>query len=109
MPSGSRSKTSPSRSLSSNPEPGRNSRACVRAAPDMTEKVWFITGTSRGFGNEWATAALERGDKVASTARNGSPLETLVAKYGDAILPIELDVTDRDADFAAVKQAHEKF
>jgi NAD(P)-dependent dehydrogenase (short-subunit alcohol dehydrogenase family) len=75
----------------------------------MTEKVWFITGTSRGFGREWAAAALERGDKVAATARNVDSLSDLVEKYGDAILPIALDVTDRDADFAAVKQAHEKF
>ncbi len=75
----------------------------------MTEKVWFITGTSRGFGRAWATAALERGDQVAATARDTSSLGDLVAKYGDAILPIALDVTDRDADFAAVKQAHEKF
>lgn len=75
----------------------------------MTEKVWFITGTSRGFGNEWARAALERGDKVAATARDVASLDDLVAKYGDAILPIALDVTDRDADFAAVAQAHEHF
>ena len=75
----------------------------------MTEKVWFITGTSRGFGREWAEAALERGDKVAATARNVSSLDDLVEKYGDAIFPIVLDVTDHDADFAAVAQAHEKF
>ena len=30
-------------------------------------KAWFITGTSRGFGREWALAALERGDRVAAT------------------------------------------
>ena len=75
----------------------------------MTEKVWFITGTSRGFGREWATAALERGDRVAATARDVASLTDLVDKYGDAILPIALDVTDRDADFAAVAQAHEHF
>ncbi len=75
----------------------------------MTEKVWFITGTSRGFGREWAIAALERGDKVAATARDTASLDDLVAKYGDAILPIQFDVTDRAADFAAVKQAHEHF
>ena len=75
----------------------------------MSEKVWFITGTSRGFGREWAIAALERGDKVAATARDTATLDDLVAKYGDALLPIQLDVTDRDADFAAVKQAHDHF
>ncbi len=75
----------------------------------MTENVWFITGTSRGFGREWSIAALERGDKVAATARDVSSLDDLVATYGDAILPIQLDVTDRAADFAAVAQAHERF
>lgn len=75
----------------------------------MSEKVWFITGTSRGFGREWAIAALQRGDKVAATARDTASLADLVDTYGDAILPIQLDVTDRAADFAAVKQAHDHF
>jgi NAD(P)-dependent dehydrogenase (short-subunit alcohol dehydrogenase family) len=75
----------------------------------VTSKTWFITGTSRGFGREWAIAALERGDKVAATARNTDSLDDLVQKYGDALLPIALDVTDRAADFAAVQQAHDHF
>jgi NAD(P)-dependent dehydrogenase (short-subunit alcohol dehydrogenase family) len=75
----------------------------------VSEKVWFITGTSRGFGREWAIAALERGDKVAATARDTSTLDDLAEKFGDALLPIRLDVTDHDADFAAVKQAHDHF
>lgn len=75
----------------------------------MNEKVWFITGTSRGFGREWTIAALERGDKVAATARNLSSLDDLVERYGDALLSLALDVTDREADFGAVKQAHDHF
>jgi NAD(P)-dependent dehydrogenase (short-subunit alcohol dehydrogenase family) len=75
----------------------------------MAVKTWFITGTSRGFGREWASAALDRGEKVAATARDIASLDDLAAKYGDAILPIRLDVTDRDADFAAVKLAHDHF
>jgi NAD(P)-dependent dehydrogenase (short-subunit alcohol dehydrogenase family) len=72
-------------------------------------KTWFITGTSRGFGREWAIAALERGDKVAATARDVSSLEDLVAKYREAIVPIRLNVTDRGACFAAVKLARDSF
>jgi NAD(P)-dependent dehydrogenase (short-subunit alcohol dehydrogenase family) len=75
----------------------------------MTPKVWFITGTSKGFGRVWAEAALERGDQVAATARDTSTLDDLVERFGDRILPIALDVTDRDADAAAVAQAHERF
>ncbi|MDX6277166.1 MAG: hypothetical protein QOJ72_1294 [Nocardioidaceae bacterium] len=76
---------------------------------ETTSKNWFITGTSRGFGREWAIAALDRGDRVAATARDTSSLDDLVQKYGDAILPIALDVNDREADFAAVAEAHAKF
>jgi NAD(P)-dependent dehydrogenase (short-subunit alcohol dehydrogenase family) len=72
-------------------------------------KVWFITGTSRGFGRFWTEAALKRGDKVAATARSVDSLQDLVKTYGDAVLPIALDVTDHDASFAAVKEAHKKF
>jgi NADP-dependent 3-hydroxy acid dehydrogenase YdfG len=73
----------------------------------MAVKTWFITGTSHGFGREWAIAALDRGDEVAATARDIASLDDLAAKYGETILPIPLDVTDRDADFAAVKLAHD--
>lgn len=76
---------------------------------DMTSKTWFITGASRGFGREWSIAALERGDSVAATARDTSTLDDLAAKYGDRFLPLRLEVTDRDADFAAVAQAHAHF
>jgi NAD(P)-dependent dehydrogenase (short-subunit alcohol dehydrogenase family) len=83
--------------------------AVVGILQDVAEKVWFITGTSRGFGREWAIAALDRGDKVAATARHTATLSDLAQTYGDALLPIQLDVTGRDADFAAVKQAHDHF
>ncbi|HVK28809.1 MAG TPA: SDR family NAD(P)-dependent oxidoreductase [Nocardioides sp.] len=72
-------------------------------------KVWFITGSSRGFGREFALAALERGDKVAATARNTATLSDLVEKYGDAVLPLRLDVTDRAGVFEAVAAATERF
>jgi NAD(P)-dependent dehydrogenase (short-subunit alcohol dehydrogenase family) len=72
-------------------------------------KTWFITGASRGFGKEWSIAALERGDTVAATARDTSSLDDLVQQFGDEVLPIQLDVNDREAVFAAVAQAHEHF
>jgi hypothetical protein len=46
-------------------------------------RTWFITGTSRGFGREWAEAALERSDSVAATARVLDQLAPLVSRYGD--------------------------
>lgn len=75
----------------------------------MENKVWLITGTSKGFGYVWAEAALKRGDKVAATARNIESLAALTALYGDAVLPIALDVNNREACFLAVEKVIEKF
>ncbi|WP_308015550.1 SDR family NAD(P)-dependent oxidoreductase [Pseudonocardia sp. ICBG1293] len=61
------------------------------------DKVWFLTGASRGFGRLWAEAALRRGARVAATGRDVRMLDGLVAAHGDAVLPISLDVTDRRA------------
>jgi NAD(P)-dependent dehydrogenase (short-subunit alcohol dehydrogenase family) len=72
-------------------------------------KVWFITGTSKGFGRVWAEAALERGDRVVATARDAGTLTPLAEAYGDLVLPLSLDVTDKAAIDAAVKRAHEHF
>lgn len=72
-------------------------------------KTWFITGASRGFGRAWTTAALERGDRVAATARDIGTLTELADRFGDAILPIRLNVDDRAAGIAAVQTAHQHF
>jgi NAD(P)-dependent dehydrogenase (short-subunit alcohol dehydrogenase family) len=72
-------------------------------------KVWFITGTSKGFGRIWAEAALERGDRVVATARNADTLTPLVDQYGDNVLALALDVQDKAAVDAAVEQAHARF
>ncbi|MCW2655048.1 MAG: hypothetical protein QOE41_4261 [Mycobacterium sp.] len=73
------------------------------------EKVWFITGASRGFGREFALAALQRGDRVAATARNVSTLDDIGQRFGDRFVGLQLDVNDREADFATVRSAHDAF
>ncbi|WP_426327435.1 SDR family NAD(P)-dependent oxidoreductase [Pedobacter sp. R-06] len=72
-------------------------------------KIILITGASRGFGKIWAKALLERGDKVAATARNTADLNDLVEAYGDAVFPLQLDVNDRDACFAVVEKVKQHF
>jgi NADP-dependent 3-hydroxy acid dehydrogenase YdfG len=75
----------------------------------METKIWFITGSSKGFGKVWTEAALKRGDKVVATARNINALSDLVSQYGESILPISLNVNDRANCFEAVEKAIEKF
>lgn len=77
--------------------------------PATSSKVWFITGTSRGFGRIWADAALKRGDKVAATARSLESIADFKEKYGANVLTLELDVTKPDQVNAAVTQAHAHF
>lgn len=72
-------------------------------------KVWFVTGSSRGLGREFVKAALSRGDRVAATARNTASLDDVIATYGDAVLPLEMDVTDKAAVFDSVRRAKEHF
>ncbi|SDT69079.1 NADP-dependent 3-hydroxy acid dehydrogenase YdfG [Mucilaginibacter mallensis] len=72
-------------------------------------KTIFITGASRGFGKIWAEAFLDRGDKVVVTSRNLSSLKDLAEKYESAVLTLELDITDREACFAAIAKANVHF
>ena len=72
-------------------------------------KVWFVTGSSRGLGRSIVIAALEAGDQVAASARNPHSLDDLVAKYGDRIHPLALDVADQAAADQAIKAAAAHF
>jgi len=72
-------------------------------------KIWFITGSSRGLGRNLTEAVLESGDKVAATARDINQLSDLVTRFKDQIFPLELDVTNYEQVYSAVKTAAEHF
>jgi NAD(P)-dependent dehydrogenase (short-subunit alcohol dehydrogenase family) len=72
-------------------------------------KTWLVTGSSRGFGSELAEAALDAGENVIATARRPADLDGLVARYGDRVRAVALDVTDATAARAAVATAVREF
>lgn len=74
----------------------------------MTKTI-LITGASRGFGKIWAKAFLQNGDKVIATARNLQDLTDLSEEFGNQILPLQLDVTNREQVFEVVGKAHAHF
>ncbi|MDT0268635.1 SDR family NAD(P)-dependent oxidoreductase [Streptomyces sp. DSM 44915] len=74
-----------------------------------TARVWLITGASRGLGRAFTEAALAAGDRVVAAARNVEPLTELAEKHPDQLLPLPLDVTDRQAVFAGVERAAAAF
>lgn len=74
----------------------------------MANKVWFITGASRGLGLLIARDALTRGDSVVATARNPQAIvDALGAQPG--LLAVQLDVTKEAATVVAVQRAIERF
>ena len=73
------------------------------------QQVWFVTGSSRGFGRALVRAALEASDLVAATARRPEQLTDLVVEHGDRIHPIALDVTDAAAARSAIAEARDHF
>jgi len=75
----------------------------------MSDRVWFITGASTGFGREMAQVALERGAKVVATARKPEALADLAAEFPDAARAVRLDVTNPAEVRAALQEAVDAF
>ncbi|ERO72868.1 SDR family NAD(P)-dependent oxidoreductase [Klebsiella pneumoniae] len=73
------------------------------------KRVWFITGASKGLGYAFTCAALKAGDKVVAVARTIDNLAKLEETYQESLLPLNLDVTDREAVFSTVETAVKHF
>jgi short-subunit dehydrogenase len=70
--------------------------------------VW-ITGASSGIGAALVRELAGRGCRVAASARRAAKLEELAAAAGGEVLPVPVDVTDRDAMLAAAGEVRERF
>ena len=79
------------------------------ADSDSRDQVWFITGSSTGFGRELARAAIAHGYRVMATARNVSALADLVTLAPQRVRAARLDVTDAGSIHAAVAEADRAF
>jgi NAD(P)-dependent dehydrogenase (short-subunit alcohol dehydrogenase family) len=73
------------------------------------QRVWFITGTSSGFGRAIAEEALRRGDRVVATARSPRALADLTAAHPDRVAALALDVDRPEQIRAAVAEALARF
>lgn len=76
---------------------------------DLTGKIAFVTGASRGLGKHFALALARAGADVAITSRTVASLDDTVlaiSKLGRRALPIALDVRDHASIQAAVAVAH---
>ena len=78
-------------------------------AADNSEKVWFITGSSTGFGRALAEAVLEKGYRLVATARKPEQLKDLVDRYPNQVKAVALDVTNSQSVREAVEAALNEF
>ncbi|HWI74358.1 MAG TPA: SDR family NAD(P)-dependent oxidoreductase [Baekduia sp.] len=72
-------------------------------------KVFLLTGASRGLGRAIAEAVLDAGHRLVGTARDPRQLDDLVARHGDRVRAVALDVVDADAARDAVRTAVDAF
>ncbi|CAE6780774.1 SDR family NAD(P)-dependent oxidoreductase [Paraburkholderia haematera] len=72
-------------------------------------KVWLVTGSARGLGREIVEAALRAGERVVATARDPRQLADLLARHGEQVRAVALDVTDPEAARNAVQAAVDAF
>jgi NAD(P)-dependent dehydrogenase (short-subunit alcohol dehydrogenase family) len=72
-------------------------------------KVWLITGSTRGLGRALAEAVLAAGHKLLATGRDPGKLSDLVARYGDQVRAVALDVTSEQAATNAVVETIKAF
>ena len=70
----------------------------------MSQRTWFITGVSSGFGRQLSEQLLERGDRVVGTVRDTGKVTDLLKRYAEAFHPETLDVTDT----AAIREVVER-
>jgi len=76
---------------------------------DAVNKVWFVTGASRGLGRKIVEGALSAGDNVVATARNPEGLGGIEHGVEDRLLAVRLDVTQADEARQAVAAAIARF
>jgi NAD(P)-dependent dehydrogenase (short-subunit alcohol dehydrogenase family) len=69
------------------------------------QKVWFVTGASKGLGLTLTINLLNKGYKVAATSRSLTALTKAVSNQSDNFLPLEVDLLDEQSVQKAVEQA----
>lgn len=72
-------------------------------------RIAFVTGASSGFGAAIARRFAAEGARVVAAARRVAKVAALAEELGERVLPLELDVQDRDAVYAAAQNLPAEF
>ena len=75
----------------------------------IIQKVWFITGASKGLGLALVIQLLEQGQKVAATSRSIEDLKNAIGMENDNFLPLSVDIRNEESVSAAIEQVVARF
>jgi len=73
------------------------------------QKVWYITGASKGFGLSLVKQLLNAGELVAATSRNTNELIAAVGNTSDNFLPLQVDLGSEDSVNSSIQSTIQKF
>lgn len=73
------------------------------------QKVWFITGASKGIGLALTNYLLRQGCAVAATSRNVESLEKGITAPAQNLLPLEVDITNDSEVKSSIVKTVEHF
>jgi len=73
------------------------------------QKIWFVTGASKGLGLTLTKRLLNEGYKVAATSRNISDLENAVGINNDHFLPLAVNIKSEESVQEAIEKTISTF
>ncbi|MDB5158379.1 MAG: short-chain dehydrogenase/reductase [Mucilaginibacter sp.] len=77
---------------------------------NMENKVWYITGASKGLGLSLVKKLLQAGHKVAATSRTISALKAVIGDVAaDLFLPLEVDLCNDGSISTSIQKTVETF
>jgi NAD(P)-dependent dehydrogenase (short-subunit alcohol dehydrogenase family) len=81
----------------------------TREPVKQSDRVWFVTGASSGFGRAIGRALLDRGQRLVAATRDPEAVAELVDRDPERVMALALDVTDAAGSRAAFAEAVGRF
>ncbi|QEC40963.1 SDR family oxidoreductase [Pseudobacter ginsenosidimutans] len=75
----------------------------------MKNKVWFVTGASKGLGLSLVKELLNKGYNVAATSRNLAELGNAVGNNSQSFLPLQMDLVDTASVAQGIQKTIDQF
>lgn len=76
---------------------------------DLTDRVYVVTGGTRGLGRATADVLVAEGARVVVSGRSRDGLDGVAAAYGDAAVPVHADNADPETPSRLIAAARDRW